>query len=449
MAQSLPSNNREPLEGWLSVNNNQRYCRLNNGRLDVASDDKLVNLEYSIPISKIRDSIHSNDEEFDLLPENSPKLHFMSDDIDVIQKWKSAIIDDNNFNCLHQNSLKVSNFKFYKTIGEGFSSKVNLVCRKSDGKLFALKMINKVKLVDFSSIQRMLTERNVLIQNNYPFITKLNSAFQTETHLILVLEFVGGGDLQHHLDQGIMFSSRQIKIYLAEIALAISHLHSMGIIFRDLKPSNILIAKDGNIKITDFGLAKSIIETGLTKSLCGTHEYLAPEMIIGSPYGFSVDWWALGVIAYRLICGVLPFTNQNLSKLYDKIVSCRYRLPLRIQPEERDFISGLLKKDPSERLNFERIKSHEYFKDIDWQKVYKKEYKLDFIPFQAEDESAFNFDCGLFEKNDSSNIENYNSRNEDDLLAESFHDDTDFSTNSESDGSFIKGFSFSLHNDLF
>lgn len=447
MSQSCPSQNLEPLEGWLSVNNNQRYCRLNDGRLDVASDDKFENVEYSIPVSKIIDSVHSNDEEFDLLPENTPKLHFMSDDIDVLHKWKSAIIDDNNFNYLHQNLLKMSDFKLYKTIGEGFSSKVNLVCRKSDGKLLVLKQINKAKLVDSSSIQRMITERNIFIQNNYPFITKLYSAFQTESHLVLVLEYVGGGDLQHHLDQGIMFSARQIKIYLAELALALNHLHTMGIVFRDLKPSNILIDKDGNLKITDFGLAKNIIETGKTKSLCGTHEYLAPEMIIGTPYSFSVDWWALGIIAYRLICGILPFTNPNLSKLYDKITSCKYRIPHRIEPDQRDFISGLLKKDPNERLTFEQIKTHEYFSDIDWQKVYRKEYKLDFIPFQAEDESAFNFDCNLFEETNPIGNENYENSN-DEFFTGNFEDINSFDLNSESEESFIKGYSYSAHDGL-
>lgn len=438
MSQSCQSRDIEPLEGWLSVNNNQRYCRLDNGRLDVASDEKLEKIEYSIPITKIVDTVHSHSDEFDLLPENSPRLHFASDDVDAIQKWKSAIIDDNEFNDLHQNSIKMSNFKICKTIGEGLSSQVSLVKRKTDGKLFALKQINKTKLKDSFSIQRMITERNIFIQNNYPFITKLYSAFQTDSHLVLVLEFVGGGDLQHHLDKGIMFSSKQIKIYLAEIALTIDHLHKMGIVFRDLKPSNILIAKDGHLKITDFGLAKNIIETGKTKSLCGTHEYLSPEMILSLPYDFSVDWWSLGIIAYRLICGILPFTNQNLSRLYDKIISCKYKLPQRIDEKERDFISKLLKKEITERMTFKEIQNHPYFEDIEWEKIYRKEYELDFIPFETEDENAYNFDCYLFDKSQT----NSNSNNNNDL----FDDNIDI--NNENEKSFIEGFSFSSNNIL-
>lgn len=446
MSQSCPSRELEPIEGWFSVNNNHRYCRLKNGRLDVASDEKLENLEYSIPISKIVDSVHSNNEEFDLLPENYPKLHFMSDDVETIQKWKNAIFDDNNFDYLHQNELKINDFKICKTIGQGYSSRVNLVRRKSDGKLLALKLINKTKLVDSISIQRMITERNIFIQNNFPFITKLYSAFQTESQLILVLEYVGGGDLQHHLDMGICFTPRQIKIYLAELVLALSHLHSMGIVFRDLKPSNILIDKDGNLKITDFGLAKNIIETGRTKTLYGTHEYLAPEMINGNFYGFSVDWWALGVIAYRLICGILPFSNQNLSKLFDKIVSCRYSIPYRIEPDQRDLISSLLKKDPNECLTFEQIKNHKYFNDIDWQKIYSKEYKLDFVPYKADDESAYNFDCDLFAKD---NFHFCNNENNDNFFNTSFDNSPFGLDNDTEESSFIKGYSFSSHIDSF
>ncbi|KAK8895740.1 hypothetical protein M9Y10_013624 [Tritrichomonas musculus] len=451
MAQSYPKINTEPLEGWFSVNNNQRYCRLNDGRIDIASDDKLENLEYSIPLAKIVDSYHSpNEAEFDILPENSPTLHFASSDVESVQKWKNAINDDNDFDYLHQNILKMSDFKLSKIIGGGFSSNVHLVRRKSDGKLFALKLMNKTKLVDSSTIQRMITERNILIQSNFPFITKIHGAFQTETFLVLVLEYVGGGDLQHHLDKGIFFSPKQIKIYLAELVLALEHLHKMGIIFRDLKPSNILIAKDGNIKITDFGLAKNIIESGKTKSLCGTHEYLAPEMLLGNYYGFSVDWWALGVIAYRLICGILPFTNQNLSKLYDKIIDCKYRIPHRIDPDQRDFISGLLKKDPNDRLNIDQIKNHKYFSDVDWQKLYKKEYKLDFVPVMAEDDSAFNFDTSLFQKNQVDSYENF--QIEDKFDFESFENNSpnlNCDLNSYSDESFISNFSFSSHAEDF
>lgn len=398
MSSSWPLKVSDLLEGWFLVNNSQRYCRINNGRLEVASDDKLENIEYSIQISKIIDTVESKDDEFDLLPENSPRLHFKSEDIDEINKWKNAIFNDSTFEIVHQNIPKMADFKLTKIIGEGFGGKVHLVRRKTDGKYFALKLISKEKLSNATSIQRMFTERNILVQNNFPFITKIFSAFQTENYFVLALEYVGGGNLQHHLDKGTHFTPKQIKIYIAELAITIDHLHKMGIVFRDLKPSNILISKDGNLKITDFGLSKNIIDTGKTKTLCGTHFYLSPEMINGDYYDYSVDWWALGVIAFRLLCGRLPFSTPNLCKLYDRIVACNYRFPPRIDPDARDLISGLLKKDPNERLTIDQIKTHEYFADIDWEKVLRKEYKLDFVPRGAEDDSAINFDLSLYDK---------------------------------------------------
>ena len=281
-----------------------------------------------------------------------------------------------------------------------------------------------------------IIERNIMIQNNFPFITKIHSAFQTETHLIYTLEYIGGGDLQYHLDKSLYLTPRQIKLYLAELVLTLEHLHKMGIIFRDLKPSNILLAKDGHLKLTDFGLSVSIIETGKTNTLCGTHDYLSPEMLNGTPYSYSVDWWALGVIAYRLICGSLPFTSQNLTKLYDKIIECEYRIPRRIDQDSRDLITGLLTKDPKDRLSIEKIKSLNYFKEIDWQKVYKKEYEMDFVPYVNDANCAYNFNKyeDDYQSSDSCSLSSSSSNS--DLY-------------NESDISFIKDFSFSSNAEDF
>lgn len=447
MTASWPFGEEESLKSWFIVNNRKRYCYLNHERLDVAEDDSSDNLEYSVQVSKIIDSVAVSDVEFDILPENSPKLHFMSDDIDTIQKWKNAIFNSNNFEYLHQNVPKMNYYTLSKAIGEGFSGKVHLVRRKSDQKLYALKLINKNKLSNQSSIKRLITERNVLIQNNYPFITKLYSAFQTDSYLVLALEYVGGGDLQHHLDKGICFSQQQIKIYLAQLVLTLEHLHDMGIVFRDLKPSNILIAKDGNLKLADFGLSKNIIDTGRTKTFCGTHDYLSPEMINGDFYDYSVDWWALGVIAYRLICNILPFNSPNLNKLFEKICSCRYRIPTRIDQDSRDFISGLLKKNPHERFTIDQIKGHKFFSEIDWKKVYEKEYKLDFIPYRADDESAYNFDSSISEKYHSENYESSEYETSDSCSLSSSN--SYFDLHDECEKSFIKGFSFSSTADDF
>lgn len=440
MQTKKPTGTQQTFSGWFIVNNHKRFVSVTHKRLDISKDDSLQKFEYSFKIQKIVDAVYLNDKEFDLLPENSPKLHFMSDDVDQVRNLQK-IFESFNFEYLHQNVPKMNDYLIYKTIGEGYSSKVQLVRRKIDHKLFALKLISKKKLEKQTEIERMVTERNVLIQNNHPFITKLYSAFQTDSHLVFALEYVGGGDLQYHLDKGLCISPPQAKIYLAQLVLTLDHLHKMGIIFRDLKPSNILIAKDGYLKLTDFGLSKSIIESGKTKSFCGTHDYLSPEMINGQPYDFSVDWWALGVIAYRLICGFLPFNSQNLSKLFDKISNCNFRFPLKIDPESRDFISGLLKKNPADRLTVEQIMSHKFFDNIDWQKIYKKEYKVDFVPYRADDESAFNFDSSLFDKYNIECYENEYMTSDSCSLSAS---NSCFDLREESEKSLLKDFSFSL-----
>ena len=205
-----------------------------------------------------------------------------------------------------------------------------------------------------------------------------------------------------------------------------------------MKPSNILIDKCGHLKITDFGLSKSIVETGKASSLCGTHEYLSPEMLNGLEYDFSVDFWALGIIAFRLLCGFFPFHHPNLVVMYDKISECKYRIPRNVDANSRDFIEGLLKKDPCERLKIEAIKNHAYFGDIDWLKVYKKEYEMEFVPYRADDESGYNFDSGLFDcESDSSGSNNSACSNS----------SVDLGINIEK--SFIKGFDFFSNDEIF
>lgn len=428
----------QSIESWLSVNNEQKYCCLHNGQLSIFNN--LQENELTINLSKIADIISSNENEFELLPENSPELHFASDDINTIQSWKNKIFNHFNNECLHQNIPNLGDFQLIKIIGEGNYGKVHLVRRKTDDKLFALKLIPKQKISSNSIIQRTMTERKILIHIKHPFITKIYSAFQTDTYLILALEYVGGGDLQHHLDKGVNFTKNQIKLYLAQLVLALEHIHSMGIVFRDLKPSNILIDKDGNLKLTDFGLAKNITSTSNTKTLCGTHEYLSPEMLNDQPYDFSVDIWALGVIAYRLICDCLPFNTPNLLKLYDKICKCSYRIPSRIENDAKQLICGLLKKNPNERLTLEQIKNHKYFEGIDWQKVYKKKYSMDFRPFKADDDSAFKFDTGLFDRTKYNQFESeYESSDSYSISPSS----SNWDLYGENNDSFIKDFSFS------
>lgn len=361
--------------------------------------------------------------------------------------------------------MSIDDFTIKKKIGCGYSGEVLLAQNKQTGQYYALKSIPKNNVMKSNRIMRAMAERNILMSASHPFITKLVSTFQTTSHLFLVLEFVPGGNLAYHLNRDVMFDEEIIRLYLAEIATALSYLHNMGIVFRDLKPENILIGEDGHLKLTDFGHAKYLINQSYYESLskmakqnlgntqycmcfdsmrrsgsfCGTNEFLAPEMIEQKGYNFAVDWWAYGVLAYRLICGTLPFRNLNLERLFKMITDNSPKFYDPVPPDERDFIERLLEKDPHKRLGCnsdvgeKEIFEHPYFKSINWDMVYKKEYTPSFIPESTEFNLVANFDpritrqkpCGFIEMNIDSS-QNYMNENENDADSNITHV-TDFS----------------------
>ena len=319
--------------------------------------------------------------------------------------------------------MSINDFIIKKKIGCGCSGEVLLAENKQTSQHYALKSIPKNNVMKSSRLMRAMAERNILMSASHPFITKLISTFQTKDHLFLVLEFVPGGNLAYHLDRHVMFDEEIIRLYLAEIATALSYLHNMGIVFRDLKPENILVGEDGHLKLTDFGHAKYLMNRNYYKSLskmsklgqgnvssmkfnsmrrsgslCGTYEFLAPEMIDQKGYNFAVDWWAYGILAYRLICGTLPFKNMNLERLFTMITEAPLKFYDPISPDECNFIERLLEKDPHKRLGCnseigeKEIFDHPYFKNINWEMVYKKQYNPSFIPESTEFNLVANFD---------------------------------------------------------
>lgn len=292
---------------------------------------------------------------------------------------------------------KLSDFTIISKIGCGHSGEVLLAKHIKTNQYYALKSIPKENIYK-SKVARAISERNILMEASHPFITRLISTFQTDERLFLVLEFIQGGDLLFHINQGLRLSPETIRLYLAEIATALSYLHHLGVVFRDLKPSNILIGKDGHLKLTDFGLSRYLIDDSVTKSFCGTSEYIAPEMIKNQGYGFAVDWWAFGVLAYLLFEGILPFRSLNLSRLYNQITSSPLKFMKKLPDDTTDFIQKLLIKDPECRLGCGKqgdseIFDHPFFKDIIWKDVYYKKYDPDFKPYSGDyNEMNYNFD---------------------------------------------------------
>ncbi|OHT08265.1 AGC family protein kinase [Tritrichomonas foetus] len=288
--------------------------------------------------------------------------------------------------------LTMDDFDIISVIGRGYYGKVMLCKRKDTGELYAIKTIHKNRLVSNNKVYTVLSERNILVKSHHPFIVELKYAFQTDTKFYLVLEYVPGGELFTHVREAKKLTFDEARLYIAEIALAIDYLHSIGIVYRDLKTENILLASDGHIKLTDFGLSKDISFLETTTTFCGTIEYIAPEIIRREQYTYMVDWWSLGVLSYELIYGATPFFNRNRARLFQAITMQEVRFPTNATPDQIDFISKLLTKDPKKRSTFQDLKDHDFWGGLNFDDILSKKISPKFKPNVSNPENVSNFD---------------------------------------------------------
>ena len=183
-------------------------------------------------------------------------------------------------------------FKKVKVIGKGTFGKVYLVQKKDDGKIYAMKSIRKDIMIENDQIESAKMEKQILFNNQHPFLVRMSYVFQTEQKVYFIMDFIRGGELFTHLNNEKRFPEDKAKFYAIQIMLAIGYLHKQDIIYRDIKPENILIGEDGYLHLADFGLAKYVKKNELATTFCGTPEYLAPEIVKDEGHNFSVDWWA-------------------------------------------------------------------------------------------------------------------------------------------------------------
>ncbi|KAG7272892.1 hypothetical protein CRUP_009394 [Coryphaenoides rupestris] len=274
--------------------------------------------------------------------------------------------------------ITMSDFDYLKLLGKGTFGKVILVREKASGKYYAMKILKKEVIIAKDEVAHTLTESRVLKNTRHPFLTSLKYSFQTKDRLCFVMEYVNGGELFFHLSRERVFSEERTRFYGAEIVSALDYLHSAKIVYRDLKLENLMLDKDGHIKITDFGLCKEgITDAATMKTFCGTPEYLAPEVLEDNDYGRAVDWWGLGVVTYEMMCGRLPFYNQDHEKLFELILMEDIKFPRTLSTDAKSLLSGLLIKDPNKRLgggpdDAKEIMRHSFFSLVDWQDVYNK-----------------------------------------------------------------------------
>ncbi|KAK3818988.1 MAG: kinase-like domain-containing protein [Benniella sp.] len=322
--------------------------------------------------------------------------------------------------------LSTDDFEILRVLGVGSFGKVYQVRKKDTGRIYAMKVLDKKQVIAQKQVEHTIAERNVLIQAlQSPFIVGLKFSFQTPTKLYLVQDFMNGGELFFHMQNEGTFSESRARFYAAELVLALEHLHSCHVVYRDLKPENVLLSSQGHIVLVDFGLCKqNVTEDERTHTFCGTTEYLAPEIIKGMGYGKAVDWWSLGILLYEMLVGTSPFEDSRTEGVHHKILHQPVIFPTRpgtlnvrrhpfpvnkknssrlldqgssledgpsssyISQNAQDLIQKLLDKNPKTRLGsghngaeaVAAIKAHPFFHGIDFVRLATRDVTPPFQP---------------------------------------------------------------------
>eukprot|EP01128_Nolandella_sp_AFSM9_P005043 TRINITY_DN2386_c0_g1_i1.p1 TRINITY_DN2386_c0_g1~~TRINITY_DN2386_c0_g1_i1.p1 ORF type:complete len:456 (+),score=99.70 TRINITY_DN2386_c0_g1_i1:117-1484(+) len=306
----------------------------------------------------------------------------MKEWLDIIDEQLDIVFKNNKHVSLEAEPLQdpyeqteqpnLESFDLLQIIGQGSFGKVCQVRMKESGDVYAMKVLNKKHIVDRGEIEHTRAEQSILKRVDHPFLMKMHWSFQSDEKLYIIMDFVNGGELFFHLQNEKKFTNERARFYSAEIILGISYLHSLGIIYRDLKPENLLLDDSGHIKMTDFGLSKEGLLSldDRTNTFCGTPEYLAPEVLDGKNYTKSVDWWSLGTLIFEMLTGLPPFYDEDVQKMYNKKMTDELVVPSFIEPPAAIIIERFLRRDPTQRLDdVAEIKAEIWFEVIDWTKL--------------------------------------------------------------------------------
>lgn len=295
---------------------------------------------------------------------------------DAVRNAKVEGLSDSFYQKKPISAPRLDSFRMIKVVGKGSFGKVFLVREIKTAEMFALKVLRKDNIIKRNQVEHTRTERNVLGYVNHPFIVGLKMAFQSKNKLYFVLDYCAGGELFFHLSKVGKFSEPRASFYAAEIILALAYIHQLDIVYRDLKPENVLLDARGHVRLTDFGLSKEGISSSSSgaNSFCGTPEYLAPEILNRQGHGRAVDWWSLGALLYEMLTGLPPFYCRDREKLFEKIRKGHLEYPRSLSSRSQILLKGLLTKDPRKRLgsgpkDAEPIQEHAFFLDIDWEEL--------------------------------------------------------------------------------
>ncbi|KAF1354332.1 camp-dependent protein kinase A [Lizonia empirigonia] len=278
----------------------------------------------------------------------------------------------------------LTDFTIQRTLGTGSFGRVHLVQSKHNQRFYAVKVLKKAQVVKMKQVEHTNDERRMLQQVKHPFLITLWGTFQDAKNLYMVMDFVEGGELFSLLRKSQRFPNPVAKFYAAEVTLALDYLHSHNIIYRDLKPENLLLDRHGHLKITDFGFAKEVPD--ITWTLCGTPDYLAPEVVASKGYNKSVDWWSLGILIFEMLCGFTPFWDGGSPmKIYENILKSRVKYPPYIHPDAHDLLQKLITPDLTKRLGnlhggSKDVMNHPWFAEVTWDRLQKKDIDAPYVP---------------------------------------------------------------------
>ncbi|VDD82243.1 unnamed protein product [Mesocestoides corti] len=301
------------------------------------------------------------------------------------------------FNSPPKNTASWDDFTRIRTLGRGAFGRVLLVRYKNTDQFYAMKVLSKLEIVKSRQIDNAIMEKRILAACNIKQVIKLAYSFKDNSYLYMVTEFVIGGEMFGLLRNMRRFPDGMVKFYAAQVLLAFEYLHYLTIAYRDLKPENILITGEGFIKVADLGFAKLIPKDKRTWTLCGTPDYMAPEIIMNKGYSHAVDWWAYGVLLYEMTTGFPPFMHQEQMKTFEHIISGKVKFTNQFGPDLKDLIKNLIQTDLSRRYGNLRngimdVKNHAYFSDVDFMAVYKQSVRPPYVPKVKSPGDASNFE---------------------------------------------------------
>jgi len=291
-------------------------------------------------------------------------------------------------------NISLSDYEMGDTLGTGSFGRVKIAKNKKTGVYVAMKIMKKIEILKSKQTDHIANEIKILAMIKHPFVITFGGFAQDERNLYLDLELINGGELFTYLRNVDHFPLDQARFYICQIICIFDYLHSKNIIYRDLKPENILIHKSGYLKLTDFGFAKVV--DGRTYTLCGTPEYLAPEIILNKGHGKPVDWWTCGILLYEMIVGIDPFNDDDPMMIYQKILKGKIKFPSGFDSNAKSIVKHLLDADLTKRYGnlkngVKDITGHRFFKGFEWDKLLKKELTPPYIPKVKSNNDISNF----------------------------------------------------------